>query len=373
MKNKLTAVIVGSMMSGMVVANEGNIKMGIDMDLSYVYSDNYQTALTGAAGTPGIQYIPGTALSNERNDFDVNMAAVTLSGSSKDLDWLIEADLAGEDGLTGSYINQAWLKMNVSEMFTVTAGRMYSFFGFEGTKAKDNWNYLRSYGWQLAPSWHNGVALNWDMKNGFTAGLHLLDESKEDNDTNTTDARDNAYAVGATVGYSMDKLTTKFDFYRSKEGTYAEALTQYNLNATYDINDRFAAAAVIGMGKGDIAAEGSESKYTNYAAYLKFKATEQFYAALRYEIYEEEVTGTGSYFITTLTRGFDVADLAGQNSNQFNSATITGGYDLMNGSELKLDLRMDSADRKVWLDGGDSTKEKKDSVNVVALAWLYRY
>lgn len=358
MKKKLSALVAGAMMTGAAFAADG-IKTNVAVDVSVYHSDNF----TKVAGEG--QKIQG--LNADRGDVDVNQASLTLSGSNKDLDWLFEANLAGEDAI-GTYVQQAYLTLNVNENFSVSAGRMNSFFGFEAAAAKSNWNYTHSYAFLASPLWNEGVSAKFDAKNGMTATLYSLDRTS--NNSDVKNENDGNRSVGLSIGYSMDKFAAKLDYFRTKESSYDDWANLYNLNATYDISDSFAVGADVAMSKVNATAT-NEQKWSSYAAYAKFKATEKFFAAARYEMFEEKRSNNAEAFgfVSNTANNYSVADLVGHDTNGIDSITLTLGYDLMNGSEMKLDYRMDSADQKIWTDGSDT----KDSVNVVALAWLFNY
>jgi hypothetical protein len=370
MKKKIVAAIAGSMVASVAVAGEVTVKPSFD--IGYIWADNYTAAnatdkLRSDSATRRVA--PGYATNGEVNDLDVNMALLTFSGSNKNIDWKIAADLAGEEGLTGSYINEATLKFNVDENFSVTAGRMYSHMGYETMLAKDNWNYSRSFAFKLLPFWHEGVGFNYDFKNGFSSALYLYGKTYSSNDNGDNSSNS---AAGLRVAYTMEKLAATVNYIQSKEANFSKEFKQYDINAVYTINDQISTALAITMGNGDVQVDGGE-KYSSFAGYVKFKASERIYAALRYEMLKEKRATAGQFNLATVENGFAATNLAGVTSHEIDSLTLTGGYDFMNGSELKLEYKMDTADKKVYYTSKTDATSLDDKLNLVSVAWLFNY
>src|SRR5205085_1561127 len=60
-------------------------------------------------------------------------------------------------------ITQAYLSYSPLSLpaLTVTAGKFYAFIGLEGFKAKDNWQYSRSFSYNFNPYWHQGISAKY--------------------------------------------------------------------------------------------------------------------------------------------------------------------------------------------------------------------
>lgn len=359
MNKKLSTVLLGTLMTGSVFAADSDVKVGANFDLNYLYNKDLQLA----ANT-----IPGVSKSNQANEVNVSEVYVNFAGTVKNLDWYVEANLGGEtavadQGNDDRFINRAWLSHNVNEMLSITAGRMSTNITNESYMAKDNWNYTRSFLFQTVPDWANGVAAKYDFKNGFAASVAVLDRPESNTNSNETKAN----LVQAT--YSRDRLTAEFNMLRSKSvmgAVSSDWISHYDINAKYEINQNFSVGLIYAMAKGDIAADGVESKYSDFAILAKYKATENFWAAIRYEQFKEEVDAGGTFFISTVANGFIAPT---DNDNDFASTTLTLAYDFMNGSELRLEGRMDKSDEKSYLNDDGAAD---DSSTTIAAAWLFR-
>ena len=336
MRRKLAAIVAGAMMVGSVSAND--IKMSPVFDVSYMHSDAFTTA-----GINEGQYF------NDRDDLDVQYAGIDFSGSSKSLSWTLGVNFAGEASNTigtPKFIDQAFMSYAVNDNLTFVAGRFYSFFGYEVARSYGDWNYTKSMVKTISPVWHEGVGATWDAKNGFVGSVFLVDGiSNSEDSVNGTDTQSSKKGLGATVSYAMDKWKAEFDYYtHATRGHDTGDTTHMAFNFKYDFNDKFAAALAAQQGTVE-GTSGNEGEYASYAAYLKFQATEKFFAALRYEMLSEENKGSGSMpYAGNLSGNSAITG----NEHDIDSITLTGGYDLMNGSQIKLEYRMDSADKKVY-------------------------
>jgi len=356
MRRKLAAIVAGAMMVGSVSAND--IKMSPVFDVSYLHSD----AQTSTGLNEG-QYF------NDRDDLDVQYAGIDFSGTSKSLSWTLSANFAGDESNNDEFIDQAFMAYAVNDNFTFTAGRFYSFFGYEGARTHGDWNYTKSMAKIVSPYWHEGVGASWDAKNGFMASVFYVDGIYNSEDSvEDTDTQSSKKGVGATVSYAMDKWKAELDYYtHATRGAGDQGdETHMAFNFKYDFNDKFTAALAVQQGTKE-ETSGNEAEYSSYAAYVKFQATEKFFAAARYEMLSEEKKGSSTFLYAN---SFDnVAAITGT-EHDVDSITLTAGYDLMNGSQVKLEYRMDSADNKIYTHSDNTTE---DSNNTVALAWLFAY
>lgn len=361
MRRKLAAIVAGAMMVGNVSAND--VKMTPMFDISYMHSD----AQVDGNETEGL------ANPASHDDIDVQYAGIDFSGSSKNLDWQIGVNFAG-DGNNTAFIDTASLNYGINDNFSFMAGRFYSFVGYEGTRSHGNWNYTKSIAKFVAPNHHEGVGASYDAKNGFAASLYYLDgiADSEESEAGAAGGSDGGQdeatskrALGATVSYAMDKWKAEVDYYTTTDRSTLEDTTIYGANFSYNFNDQFSAAVAALMGSSNANEAAEEQSFDSYAAYLKFKATDKFYAALRYEMFSEEADEAGDFWYANADNFTSYAAAATDKDNDVDSITLTAGYDFMNGSELKLEYRADSSDKKIYTNPGQT--EEEDSNNTIAL------
>lgn len=357
MRRKLAAIVAGAMMVG--VANAEDIKMSPNFDISYMHSDAKSSGLN-----------QGQAI-NEREDFDVQYAGIDFSGASKNVGWVLGVNFAG-DASNAQFIDTAYLTYGINDNFSVMAGRFYTYIG-ENVLNKGNWNYTNSVG-DIASgvNYHEGLGVSYDAKNGFAASLFYVDGMANSEDSfSGTNYNTSKKGLGVTASYAMDKWKAEVDYYSADDRDTMEATTFYGVNFNYAFNEKFSAAFAALMGSSEGVTVGKEQSFDSYAVYGKFMATEKFYVALRYELFSEEKDSNtaNEFWYSTSTRFAGYTTLT-DTENDINSATLTLGHDCGNGSEFKLEYRMDSSDKKIYTHS-DGTLE--DSNNTIALAWLFSY
>lgn len=114
----------------------------------------------------------GRTFDARNNLWQLNMAEISITQQTPEV--LFKADLAfGEmtDALMSTpnadaskHLPQATLKYTPSAwpQFSLTAGKFYSYLGYEVTRAKENFNYSRSYIYNFGiPFWHEGLSLTY--------------------------------------------------------------------------------------------------------------------------------------------------------------------------------------------------------------------
>jgi hypothetical protein len=356
---KITAIIAGTVMTVGAFAADGDLKISTAFDMNYTYSTNKDQGVNNYT-------IPNHLNNNSHNDFDIVMAEVALSGAYKTLDYFVSFNAAAVNGGGSNAISEAYLTHNFSDMFSLTAGRFYSNLGFESYRAKDNWNYSKSIGWQATPYWHEGAALNFNMGNGFGAALFVYDQVDSDSETN------GHKAYSAQLSYSNDSLSAVYNYYTASkdrkdmnnDGTpdngivLGEGYNIHDLNLQYAINKEFSLAGAFYMATTEEGVTASDDlEWNSYAVYAKYMVNERFDLALRYEMFTIDNEGLAIAGLSSTT-----------DDNEIQSITLTAGYDLLNNSKLKLEVRMDSSDEKIWAD--DDGKAADDNTTVAA-AWLF--
>ncbi|MDH4466448.1 MAG: outer membrane beta-barrel protein [Bacteriovoracaceae bacterium] len=370
MNKKLSTVLLGTLMAGSsVFAADSDVKVTANFDINYLYNKSLRLDTSTSNGT-----IPGISKSNQANELNVSEVYVGFGGTVKNLDWYVEANLGGEgaantSGVATQYINRAWLSHNVNEMLAISAGRLSTNVTNESYMSKDNWNYTRSFLFQTVADWGNGVAAKYDMKNGFAVSVAVLDRPESNENTTTTESKSQL----VQASFSRDKLVAELNYLISKsvmgvKNPSDETFTHIDLNAKYEINHNFSVGLIYAMGSGDVAVKGTESKYSDIAVLAKFKATDNFWASARFEQFKEEVDAGGTFFFSKVSTS-SAFSAANGNDNTFTSSTLTVAYDFMNGSEIRLEGRMDKSDDNVYTDKDGNAD---DSNTTIAAAWLFR-
>ncbi|MCO4754957.1 MAG: outer membrane beta-barrel protein [Bacteriovoracaceae bacterium] len=335
-----------------------DLKVGTMVDLYYLYALD-----RGQEGSA----IENRVYDRKTNDFTMNLFELNVSGSFQKVDFYADLDFGdfadqnnseANDG-DNHNIGQAYLSYKLSDELTLTAGKMYTHVGYEVAKSIENYNYSRSFAFTLAgPFWHEGVALNYENKNGLSGGLFIYDGWDNSNENNSEKT------IGTQVGYSNEKFHFLFNYINGSEGA-DEGLktTVYEFNTQYQLNDSVAVAfnGVVGTREEELAplsgSSNVDKKWSSAVGYVHWKASDKWSFTPRLEVYkdESEDAGSGQYLF-----GADKAPT-------LNSLTFTATHNLSDESEVRFEYRQDDSNEKVWIDDkGDST----DSLQTISLSWL---
>jgi hypothetical protein len=296
----------------------------------------------------------GTFYGNDHDQLGVGMAQFTLSGSTKNVDWLLDFvygdNIVAGDAVAMDNLAQAYLTHNMGHGLSITAGRMATNVGFEGTYAKDNWNYSRSLAFQFAgPFFHEGAALKYAHDSGFGAGVFFYNGA----DSTSGDDDDKGHDSSAQLSYTRDNWSAVYNYYTESQD---DETMIHNLNLTYDLNKMASFAVSHTINEDDL--EGSDQKITSTAIYARVMPTEKVYGALRYEMASfEDGAGTAA--------GYGAAD------NDVNSITATAGYYCDSGSEFRLEIRQDTADNAVYSESGETVLA--DDQLTLTGAWIHTF
>lgn len=341
---------------------QSNIKLGAMFDLYYLYSPG--RAQEGTA-------IQSRNYDRKNNDFTVNLVELNLSGSVAQVDFYADLDFGdfadqntahGTDGIN-HHLGQAYLTYNFSDSLSLSAGKMYTHVGYEVAKAMDNWNYSRSFAFSLGgPFYHEGLALSYSHSSGFKGGAYIYDnwDSSSENNSDKT--------FGLQLGYASEKFHFLFNTIhgaetsdRSKKKTVFEFNTQYQLLDGLSI----AANGVIGSEEDALTSSGTGSvdkEWNAWVLYLNWQASEKWSFTPRFEIFSDKSSGAA-------TNQYIFSGMGATKANDVTSITLTTTYQASESTQFRFEIRNDSADENLWVDGDG---KREDSLNTYSVAWLMK-
>ena len=278
------------------------------------------------------------------NQMTLNMAEVSLQKTSGKTNFRI--DLAyGEmvDQLSGGSsqavneptrnITQALISYKFKEDVTVSAGKFYTHMGLEVTKAKDNWQYSRSYTYNYGiPFWHEGLSIHYQIvPDQWSATLYVLNAwdgriSQEQNKSTT---------LGANLNYIGTKdLILNYNFIGGAEASSGGQRQVHELNASYNFNDRYALAFDGILGEQKKVPNVGNARWNAWAVYLKAKVNQIYTVSSRYEVFDDS------------DQGFAISGglLAAGTKQKITSITLSNHFDMGDGLEARFEVRSDQSD-----------------------------
>jgi hypothetical protein len=251
----------------------------------------------------------GTYFGNEHNSLSLGMLDLALKKSTGKASFVGELSFGprGQDAgsLAGSlpnnpsdgnsfHIQNLYASYAFTEKFSMTAGYMGTFVGYEVISPAANFHYSTSYLFSSGPFQNAGIKADYAIsdKVGVMVGLF--------NDWNVYQDMNGLSHFGAQLSLApVEGLSTYFNFLTgSSEGGAANysSGTILDLVASYDFSDKFS----LGLNAADYSMKDSDDGYSGIALYPKVNITENFGLGLRGEYFKWKDVGTieGDTFTT---------------------------------------------------------------------------
>lgn len=228
---------------------------------------------------------------------------------------------------------------------TLNLGKMPTHLGYEVTKAKDNWQYSRSFLFAYAiPYWHQGINATFTIvPDILTAGFYVYNgwNSMYDNNRGKTLGAQVVLTPSQYVSFIYNGIGGP-----EQEGKEKPIKQVHDVIATLSLSNAMAIVAdfVIGSEQKAIDTDGDGANDTaEWSALqwgLKYSLTPDFYFSSRLESYWDPqgyTTGT---------------------SQTLSEATLTGGWKLNPQLETRLEVRRDHSTAAVFTKDHEAVKNQ---------------
>jgi len=199
-------------------------------------------------------------------------------------------------------IQNIYMTYAFSDKFSLTAGYMGTFVGYEVISPAANFNYSTSYLFSFGPFQNAGFKLDWTIADNFSIMAGVF------NDWNVYQDFNGVSDIGAQIYWApIDGWDIYLNFLTgSPSGTIIDLTTGWQItNAFY-----------LGLNAADYTAVDSNGGYSGFALYPQFSFTDLFALGLRTEYFatkdytEESISYSGSNVIAnTLTGNFYLGPL----------------------------------------------------------------
>jgi len=283
------------------------------------------------------------AYDSYHNSFGLNLAELTIKKTSGEIGFLADIDFGqqveqnhpGSGSLTvtnpnnttttysniakvdevSKHIGQAYITYTPQwgNGLSFNVGKLYTHVGYEVTKAKDNWQYSRSYTfWYAMPVWHLGVSASMPLyEDKISASVYLYNGWNNLYENNS----------GKTLGAQL-KITPNPDFTfiynviagpeKNKNNSDWKIVNEANAlwNATSDLS--FAIEGLAGYEAKSAPGGSKAAKWFGTSLHSKWTATDWYWVSPRFEFYRDQngytlaTSKPESVFSGTLTNAFPV-------------------------------------------------------------------
>lgn len=290
----------------------------------------YKYDFSGYKSSEGMGNIP-TSFANENNSVSLGMVNVVLGKSVGKASFVGDVSfgprgqygslLNGEDG-NSFHIQNLYMSYAFTEEFSMTAGFMGTFVGYEVISPTGNFNYSTSYLFSAGPFQNAGIKAEYAFsdKVGLMVGLF--------NDWNVYQDLDGVSDFGAQLSLSpVEGWDAYVNFLTGSTGTIVDLTTSYQV--TEAIN--------LGLNAADMSASGDgDGGYTGGALYFQYGFSDAFALGARGEYYKEKsdgwafVPGDESVIGLTLSANVKAGPLTVIPEVRFDKGSTTMFYKNMN-------------------------------------------
>lgn len=298
------------------------------------------------AKTPNI----GTSFASDQNSLSLGMLDIALKKTAGKASFVGEVSF-GPRGQSQSipnvdgqsfHIQNLYATYAFTDNFSMTAGYMGTFVGYEVISPVANFHYSTSYMFTNGPFQNAGIKANYKISDKFGAMVGVFNDKWN---VYTADESKGLNAIGAQLSYASGPVSAYLNFLDgSVSGTIID------LTATFQLSEKFK----LGLNTADFSNTGDVG-YTGFALYPSVAITDAFSLGLRGEYFKAK---KGS------VEGTDVYGIDGDQSVTaftLSANCKAGGFTFI--PEFRLDGN--SEDRFKKSNGGDTSSAAQATLAVV--------
>lgn len=235
--------------------------------------------------------------------------------------------------LNSFHIQNLYASYAFTDKFSMTAGYMGTFIGYEVISPVANFHYSTSYLFTNGPFQNAGIKANYKISDKFGAMLGVFNDSWNSYKADPTKGLN---AVGGQLSFATGGTSVYLNF---MDGSVSGTI--FDLTASFQLADKFK----LGLNAADYSNEG-DIGFTGFALYPSYAVSDAFALGLRAEFFEYK-EGSGGRDVTAFT--------------------LSGNYK-MGGFTLIPELRLDSASEDVFVDS-DMMDTKSASQFLLAVVY----
>ena len=294
----------------------------------------------------------GTSFATDQNSLSLGMLDIALKKSVGKASFVGEVSfgprgqyqsIPNGDGVDGNsfHIQNLYATYAFTDKFSMTAGYMGTFIGYEVISPVANFHYSTSYLFTNGPFQNAGVKANYKISDKFGAMLGIFNDTWNNYQADPTKGLN---AVGGQLSYASEGVSAYLNF---MDGSVSGTII--DLTATFQLSEKFK----LGLNVADWSNEG-EVGYTGFALYPSVAVTDAFALGLRAEYFKSK----------------EGADLFGIDADQSVTAfTLSANYKA-GGFTFIPEFRLDSNSDEYFT---DSDMAATKAASQVTLAVVYGF
>lgn len=284
-----------------------------------------------------------TSFATDQNSISLGMLDIALKKSTGKASFVGEISFgprgAGQSipdvGGQSFHIQNLYTTYEFTDKFSMTAGYMGTFIGYEVISPVANFHYSTSYLFTNGPFQNAGIKANYAVSDSFGLMLGLFNDTW--NSYNAAPEK-GLNAIGGQLSYTSDATSAYLNF---MDGSVSGTI--FDLTASFQLSEKFK----LGLNAADYSNDG-DTGYSGLAFYPSYAISDNFGLGLRGEYFAYKV-GSGDTSVTALTL----------------SANLKSG-----GFTFIPEFRLDSNSDKVFV---DSNLAATKSASQIVLAVVYGF
>lgn len=239
-----------------------------------------------------------TSFASDQNSLSLGMLDIALKKSVGKASFVGEVSfgprgqyqsIPNGDGtdLNSFHIQNLYATYAFTDKFSMTAGYMGTFCGYEVISPVANFHYSTSYLFTYGPFQHAGVKANYKISEKFGAMVGVFNDSWN---TYKADPTKGLNAVGGQLSFATEGISAYLNF---MDGSVSGTL--FDLTATFQLFEKFK----LGLNAADFSNTG-DAGYSGVALYPSYAITDSFALGLRGEYFDFK-EGSGDRSVTAFT------------------------------------------------------------------------
>lgn len=239
-----------------------------------------------------------TSFASDQNSLSLGMLDIALKKSVGKASFVGEVSfgprgqyqsIPNGDGVDGNsfHIQNLYATYAFTDKFSMTAGYMGTFVGYEVISPVANFHYSTSYLFTYGPFQNAGVKANYKISDKFGAMLGVFNDSWN---TYKADPTKGLSTIGAQLSYATDGVSAYLNF---MDGSVSGTII--DLTATFQLSEKFK----LGLNAADFSNTGDVG-YSGLALYPSYAISDSFALGLRGEYFDFK-EGSGDSSVTAFT------------------------------------------------------------------------
>lgn len=231
----------------------------------------------------------GTSFATDQNSLSLGMLDIALKKSFGKVSFVGELSFgprgAGQSipdvGGQSFHIQNLYATYAFTDKFSMTAGYMGTFIGYEVISPVANFHYSTSYLFTNGPFQNAGIKANYKISDKFGAMLGIFNDTWNNYQANPNKGLN---AIGGQLSYASGPVSAYLNF---MDGSVSGTIL--DLTASFQLSEKFK----LGLNAADFSGVVDDAGFSGVAFYPSYSITDAFALGLRAEYFQAKENAAG--------------------------------------------------------------------------------